>query len=138
MPVGDPAWNTNATSHESSNGTTPNYGTLIDISAAALPVLHDGANVLAIGVWNTNAPTSTDLVLVPKLAVAVDWAAPGYSNAAWSAGTYGVGYDTATAPPNASSLIVTSVPAGSLSVYTRVPFTVSSPASSLLPASTWA
>jgi hypothetical protein len=128
MPAGDPAWNTNATSHESSNGTTPNYGILIDISGAALPMLRDGTNVLAIGVWNTNAPASTDLVLVPKLAVVLDWTEEGYADAAWSVGIYGAGYDTATAPPNASSLILTAVPAGTLSVYTRVPFTVTNPA----------
>jgi cysteine-rich repeat protein len=66
MPAGAPAWNTNATSHESSNGASPNYGTLANISAAALPALHNGTNVLAIGVWNTALPSS-DLVLVPKL-----------------------------------------------------------------------
>lgn len=68
MPPGDPAWNTNAASHESSNGTQPNYGTLLDITALALPALHTGVNVLAIGVWNNGAPSSSDLVLVPYLA----------------------------------------------------------------------
>ncbi len=67
IPAGNPAWNTNATSHESSNGTVPNYGTLQDLSAAGIPALHAGVNVLAIGVWNTSALTSTDLVLVPRL-----------------------------------------------------------------------
>jgi hypothetical protein len=128
MPAGNPAWNTNATTHESSNGTTPNYGTLVDISAAAVPALHDGVNVLAIGVWNYNAPASTDLVLVPKLAIASNWAAEDYPDATWSAGLYGVGYDTATAPPTAANLIKTPVPAGTLSVYTRVPFNVVNPA----------
>jgi len=66
MPSGTPSWNTVAVSHESSNAAVPNYGTLIDITAAALPALHPGDNVLAVGVWNTNG-TSSDLVLVPRL-----------------------------------------------------------------------
>jgi PKD repeat protein len=67
MPAGTPAWNTNAALHESSNGTSPNYGTLVDVTARALPVLHAGVNVLAVGVWNSGAPTSTDLLVVPLL-----------------------------------------------------------------------
>lgn len=58
-------WNTPASLHESSNGPTPAYGNLIDVSAA-LPMLHNGTNVLAIGVWNGALPSS-DLVLVPQL-----------------------------------------------------------------------
>ncbi len=38
------------------------------MSAFAIPALHDGTNVLAIAVWNEN-PVSTDLVLVPSLAI---------------------------------------------------------------------
>jgi cysteine-rich repeat protein len=71
MPTGTPGWSTSATSHESSNGASPNYGTLVDISATALPVLHDGTNVMAVGVWNTGTGSS-DLVLVPKLSMNVD------------------------------------------------------------------
>jgi len=67
MPAGGPVWNTNASLHESSNGAVPNYGSAHDITAAALPVLYNGVNVLAIGVWNSGAPTSSDLVLVPRL-----------------------------------------------------------------------
>lgn len=67
MPAGSPAWNTNAGLHESSNGASPNYGTLVDVSAAALPNIVAGTNVLAVGVWNSGAPLSSDLVLVPKL-----------------------------------------------------------------------
>ena len=66
MPGGAPAWNTTAASHESSNGSSPNYGTLVNISAAGLGAIHNGSNVLAVGVWNTPLPSS-DLVLVPKL-----------------------------------------------------------------------
>ena len=73
MPVGDPGWDTSPALHESSNAPTPEF-VPFDISAAAKPVLHNGFNVLAIGVWN-NGATSSDLVLVPSLStdgVAVD------------------------------------------------------------------
>jgi hypothetical protein len=68
MTVTSPAWNTPSGLHESSNGATPNYGSLVDITAAARPALHDGVNVLAIGVWNGTLPSS-DLVLVPYLVI---------------------------------------------------------------------
>src|SRR4029450_7202590 len=42
---------------------------LRNISAAAFTALHAGDNVLAIGVWNSGAPTSTDLVVVPRLSI---------------------------------------------------------------------
>ncbi len=61
-------WNAAAGSHESSNGTAPIYDPVTDITAATLPALVVGQNVLAIGVWNTSA-TSSDLVLVPQLTV---------------------------------------------------------------------
>ena len=66
MPAGTPAWNTSAALHESSNAASPNYGALIDVSSAGIPALHAGTNLLAVGVWN-NAPSSSDLVVVPKL-----------------------------------------------------------------------
>jgi hypothetical protein len=66
LPGGTLAWNTAAQLHESSNGQTPNYAPLQDVSAAGIPALHDGVNVLAIGVWNA-AATSSDLVVVPWL-----------------------------------------------------------------------
>jgi len=68
MPAGTPAWNSAPASHESSNGASPNYGALVDVSALGIPALHAGTNVLAIGVWNVNG-TSSDLVLVPRLAM---------------------------------------------------------------------
>lgn len=58
-------WNTPAALHESSNSAVPVYGDLVDVSAA-LPMLHNGINVLAIGVWNGPLPSS-DLVVVPQL-----------------------------------------------------------------------
>jgi len=124
MPAGDPAWNTNAASHESSNGTVPNFAPLQDITAAAAPHLVAGDNLLAIGVWNSGAPASTDLVLVPRLSATIDWTADGFDDGAWSAGTYGVGYETAL--PGAINLLETIVPSGSFSVFTRARFDVGS------------
>ena len=71
MDDGDPAWDTIASaSHESSNSLPPVYGTVLDVTAKALPALRAGTNVLAIGVWNRSA-TSTDLALVPRLTLEV-------------------------------------------------------------------
>jgi hypothetical protein len=67
MPAGDPAWNTHADPHESSNGSTPDLGSLIDVTAAASAALTTGTNELAIGLWNAFAPTSSDLLLWPRL-----------------------------------------------------------------------
>jgi PKD repeat protein len=67
MPAGIPGWNANPLSHESSDGAAPNYGTLIDITATAMAALHDGDNVLVVGVWNSGTGSS-DLVVVPRLA----------------------------------------------------------------------
>ena len=56
-----------AGTHESSNGATPDYGPLIDVSAAgARRCCVTATNVLAVGVWNAT-PASSDLVLVPQL-----------------------------------------------------------------------
>jgi hypothetical protein len=63
---GPMTWDSGSRPHESSNGDEPVLDPAINVSAAALPVLHDGLNLLAIGVWNV-APTSEDLVLVPAL-----------------------------------------------------------------------
>ena len=69
MPPGDPDWNQALDgSSESSNQSVPDYTPLTDITAAALPGLHIGSNVAAIGVWNTS-PASSDLVLVPQLSI---------------------------------------------------------------------
>lgn len=65
MPEDALSWNTVAANRNSSNGLYPDYGPLVDISAA-LPVLVPGENVMAVGVWNSS-PTSSDLVVVPYL-----------------------------------------------------------------------
>jgi hypothetical protein len=65
MPAGPIDWNTDSSSHESSNDSSPDYE-LEDISGLGIPALQNGLNVLAIGVWNKSAG-SPDLVLVPQL-----------------------------------------------------------------------
>ena len=125
MPGGGvPAWDASATPHESSNGALPNYGTLVDISGPAVAALVAGPNLLAVGVWN-NAASSTDLVLVPKLSISStpDWTRSDFDATDWSAGAYGVGYETST--PSAAGLFQTpQVPAGTFSVFTRTEFEI--------------
>ena len=66
MPAGAPDWNTNTTAQEeSSERAAPNYQPMADVTDSALNALRDGENLLAIGVWNFNAPSSSDLVLAP-------------------------------------------------------------------------
>ncbi|MGH9868073.1 MAG: metallophosphoesterase [Candidatus Polarisedimenticolia bacterium] len=66
MPAGTPEWDSDATSHESSNLTSPDYGTPQDITAIARPLLQQGNNTFAAGVWNESG-ASSDLALVPLL-----------------------------------------------------------------------
>jgi hypothetical protein len=66
MPEGEPAWDSSPFPHESSNGDVPLLDPATNVSAAALPALHDGINVLAVGVWNM-LPISDDLLLYPAL-----------------------------------------------------------------------
>ena len=140
MPAGPPAYDANPTAHEASNGMSPDYGMLVDVSSAGIPALHDGTNVLAVGVWNrvlTNPP-STDLVLVPKLSmnrnptmryransavpgVDATWMVESFDDSSWPVGDYGVGFDDqGTAFP----LLATLVPSGTSSVYTRARFEI--------------
>jgi hypothetical protein len=69
MPLGPLDWSSNPVYHESSNGSQPDYGVPIDVTAAARAAAIGGANVLAFGVWNTEGPVSTDLVLVPWVSI---------------------------------------------------------------------
>ena len=71
MPTCTPDWDAHPPVTEPSNGPYPDYGVLTDVSTAALAALQTGTNVLAVGVWN-QASNSSDLVLVPKLAMNVD------------------------------------------------------------------
>jgi hypothetical protein len=68
MPAGPPAWDTVSEPHESSNQSDPVFEPLLDVTAAAVPLLHAGTNVLALGVWNSSG-ASGDLVLVPRLSI---------------------------------------------------------------------
>jgi len=80
MPEGSLTWNTDPDLHESSNGSSPDYEPRTDITATALPLLQDGINLLAVGVWNVGPPerpVSSDMVVVPLLVnEEVAWRAP--------------------------------------------------------------
>ena len=139
MPVDmAPAWDATVTSSESSNGLLPDYGTLVDISLVALPILQPGLNTLAIGVWN-RSQSSSDLVLVPRLSInravdptmrfqannsdpgGADWTDRNFNDSAWTAGSYGIGYEAGS---GAEDLLNMQVPQDSLSVYSRARFHV--------------
>jgi hypothetical protein len=66
MPEGPLAWDSTPTQGESSNGETPVLYPAINVTASAVPAIHEGLNSFAIGVWN-DMPISSDLVLVPAL-----------------------------------------------------------------------
>jgi len=142
MPAGDPAWNTNSANHESSNRTEPRYMPLTDISIVGISALKNGANILAVGVWNRNAPGSSDLFLATRLSInrlspetmryvanqsdpglGTGWKSRMFDDSSWTPGAYGVGYEMTTT--GASNLIATEVPAGTSSVYTRSEFEIS-------------
>ena len=69
-PGSDPTWKPNPppTNHESSNGSVPDYGTLVDITGLAKSLMFNGDNVLAIGGYR-DYPDTDDLVLVPYVSV---------------------------------------------------------------------
>ena len=140
MPTGTPEFNSVPLSHESSNAATPNYGTLHNVTATGKPVLKNGLNVLALGVWNVG-PSSSDLVVVPRLSInrpaettmsylannvepvgIGDWTLfLGFDDSEWPRGNYGVGYEAGT---GAEDLIATEIPTDSLSIFTRATFNV--------------
>jgi FtsP/CotA-like multicopper oxidase with cupredoxin domain len=140
MPVGAPNGATNAAANESSNGLTPNYTfsePLVNIGADgvgvnAIPLLHNGTNVMAVGVWNNGGAGSTDLVIVPQLSIGFDWTTLAYNDAAWSSGFQGVGYDTTVnIPANATADALFQTPevaTNTLSIHTRATFNVANPA----------
>ena len=141
MPAGAPAWDADPSPHEASNGISPDYAPEVDISAVALPLLQNGQNLLAIGVYNTipNNPPSSDLVLVPRLSInhvpsmrylanqadpgltTAQWTAESFDDSSWTQGFYGVGFENAS---GAEFLLQTEVPSGSNSVFTRATFEV--------------
>ncbi|MCP3982541.1 MAG: hypothetical protein GY716_24845 [bacterium] len=142
VPAGPTAWNTNSLiDRESSNGRSADYAPYEDITVAALSALHEGENVLAVGVWNFDAVTADDLLVAPRLALdrtssgevsylansaspglGITWVETDFEDAGWSTGAYGIGFEMASG--GASELLETSVASGSRSVYTRTEFTV--------------
>jgi hypothetical protein len=140
LPTSGVVWNTNSGNHESSNGAVPDYRPLQDISTVGIPLLRNGDNVLAIGVWNNGAPVSSDLVLVPQLVanrqaisnmvylanstdpgLGLTWTQESFVDSSWAGGSYGVGYELSG---GAENLIQTTVPSDTVSVYTRARFTI--------------
>ena len=142
MPFGLPDWDTEPNAHESGNGSQPDYGSPVEITTAATSALHNGTNVLAVGVWNhvPFVPPSDDLVLVPRLSINrlptmtylankdsgpldLSWVAELFDDSAWEGGNYGVGYDSENGN-NALGLIETMVEGGTQSVFTRARFSI--------------
>jgi hypothetical protein len=139
MPaIGDPAWNTAAAGHESSNGVNPDYSPIVDISSVGIPELRHGVNVLAVGVWNQVPMPSSDLVIVPSLSystrppmvylanssdpeIGLSWVDRFFPDESWTPGGYGVGYENGVGVEN---LVTTEVPNDTSSVYTRARFVV--------------
>ena len=140
MPAGEPVWNADPSSHESSNGSTPDFGLITEISAGGIPLLVNGDNVIAVAVYNRipAVPPSTDIVLVPRLAInrvpamrylanssdpglGTGWSLEGFDDSSWGNGAYGVGYET-LGPLNPA--VASVVPDGTVSAYTRAEFEV--------------
>jgi len=72
MPVGVPTWDANPVLHESSNGMVPDYGTLLDITTVAQPLLTNGTNLFVVAVYNdipAGGGNSSDLIIVPRLSL---------------------------------------------------------------------
>ena len=144
VPAGALAWDSNSLAHESSNGPFPIYSRPVDLSSVAIPLLREGSNTVAIGVWNS-APMvgpSTDLVVAPRIVVkrpitpnmryltnvsdpglGLSWTATAFNDGPWTEGQYGVGYERGV---GAEALIATTVTDGAHSVYTRTNFTLTS------------
>ncbi len=140
MPLGIPTWDADPASHESSNGLVPDYGDLIEVTTLAKAVIHVGTNTFAVAAYNRIpiTPPSSDLVLVPKLAInreppmsylansadpglGLTWIASSFDDSGWTRGDYGIGYENGS---GAEQLISTNVPVGTVSVYTRVSFEI--------------
>ena len=100
-----------------------------------IPALVNGTNVLAVGVWGNQptVPPSSDLVLVPKLAInrttpqevkylangtdpglGETWIDPLFDDSSWTSGFFGIGYETGS--QGARFLLQTTVPSNTYSV----------------------
>ncbi len=143
MPPGPVVWDANPTTHESSNGIDPNFEPQMDLSAIAIPLLQNGENILAIGVFNNQPESgsiSSDLVLAPRLSInrsptlrylenlsdpgiGLDWTSDTFDDQSWKQGYYGIGFDL---DGSATELLQTTVQPGVFSVYTRSEFEIDS------------
>ena len=57
--------------------------------------------------------------------IGMSWTDPAFDDSAWTTGTYGVGFETSG---GAENLLLTTVPQGTRSIFTRVGFTIADPA----------
>ncbi len=66
-PTGPLDWNTvPVLQGEPSNGALPEYAPIQDLTTSGIPLLQNGTNVLAVGVWNISE-FSSDLLVAPSL-----------------------------------------------------------------------
>ena len=112
----------------------PRFGSLFSVLLVSCIAVSSGsfaADSDGDGVDNCSGPSGTVLVeqgstmtYLANLAdpvIGLTWTQPAFDDSGWPVGAYGVGYDVLG---DAANLLDTVVPAGSYSVYTRVPFTI--------------
>ncbi len=91
-------------------------------SCAALAAMLLAGHALAADQVLVEFGSSTRyLANVSNPGIGMSWTAEGFVDSSWSVGSYGVGYETTS---GAENLILTAVPPGALSVFTRARFTV--------------
>jgi hypothetical protein len=81
---------------------------------AEVPLVELGGDMVYLA--NTSAPAGI---------TGMEWTARDFDDSTWAEGSFGVGHQTA--PPGATPLIQTAVPAGTFSVLTRKRFTLPDP-----------
>ncbi|MBX3427841.1 MAG: CotH kinase family protein [Pirellulales bacterium] len=96
------------------------------------PQSSDVSYGLAFSTTTTEAvgPSSAVRYRIPtNSSVDATWTASGFDDATWSAGTASIGYETSGT--DFAALIQTTVPAGTTSVYVRIPFHVATAGSTI-------
>jgi len=93
------------------------------VIAVVAPLGDAGSGALAQEVLVAEGSPMKYLANSANPGIALTWTAPGFNDALWGTGVYGVGYDTGP-PPNALNLIATAVPPSTRSIYTRATFAI--------------
>ncbi len=98
---------------------------LLPALAIALAPLFDGrgADPMAQEVLVSEGSAMKYVANASDPGIGLAWTAPGFDDAPWNDGVFGVGYETAP-PPNADNLIATAVPPFASSIYTRATFPI--------------